>query len=66
MLMGGRHQLDPYVNENLGLAVLFLAIGTGSIQDRLADIFVHLLPLTEKDFSDENLSSNFSQIYIKR
>lgn len=55
--------MDTNPDERLGLAVVMLAKGTGSIQERLAEAFLHLHALSDKDFSDENLRTDFKLIY---
>jgi hypothetical protein len=55
--------VDTNPDERLGLAVVMLAKGTGSIQERLAEAFLYLHALKEKDFSDENLRADFKLIY---
>jgi hypothetical protein len=59
----GDTTVDTNPDERLGLAVLMLAKGTGSIQERLAEAFLQLHALRDKDFSDENLRTDFKQIY---
>jgi hypothetical protein len=46
----GDTTVDTNPDERLGLAVLMLAKGTGSIQERLAEAFLQLHALRDKDF----------------
>ncbi|MCH2496040.1 MAG: hypothetical protein MK104_03405 [Erythrobacter sp.] len=53
-----------YAREKLAGAVHALAVGTGTIQERLVDAFISMVALSESDFTGDRLDE-WQSVYAK-